>query len=322
MGDDAQRTGWHGFFYWSSDLSRAYELLVESLLFRDGLGHPRGLVIVGESRAGKSTFAARATVRLAVEYPQFANRLLSIQPPSSSREGISRLENNVLKAAKHPLAFTNAREPERAFAAEAMVTRAAGLLIDEAHLLYESKTTKFQEVSARYLRVMGNTTKTPLILLGTDVVRKYVALNLELSQRLRVTAELRRHDLDDAASAEDFAEMLSKLQEAAPVRFMPPLTEHQMMLRLFCTCEGSRGDLMDVVTRAVNRARRAGEDTVDVAAWQAAYVTEFPTRAAVFNPFDDVPIRAVIKAIASQRRARHAVASSAGKNTIRRRGDG
>jgi len=291
------------FFYWSKPLERAYGLFKESLTMRDRDGHARGMRIVGESRAGKSSFIENARKRLALEEPRLAQGLLVSQPPSKSN--LDEFIETMLGHLGDPLpsARTTGIKPKDRLLRFMTHESFTGAIVDEAHLLMESKTDHFQNVAARWIRLTMNDTRRPFILVGTPVVNQFLDTNRELRERFRVKADIARYDLMDDESEADFERCLLALGEAMPIKVEPDFADAHMQVRMFNACEGLTGYLMDLVERTIHRAQTRDLPVIGLTEWADAFETEFPERAAVLNPFDTTDIGGIVQSIARRSEA-------------------
>lgn len=304
--DNPSRGSWD-FYHWHAGVEGAYGLLLEALTFRDRGGHPRGLRIVGESRAGKTSFIENAIKRLFREQPELAAGLFRSQPPIESRDVEAAMRQRFLDGAGHPAAPLHPKGSDLKSLSDGIWSACTGFVWDEAHQFYFEKTSYFRNQSAALLRLTMNTRKRPFILMGTELVDSFVNLNPELANRLRARADLGRFSLDSDDEEERYRGMLSSFEAAAPVRFVPNLLQQSMVFRLFCADEGLLGNFMDLMERAIGRAQRAGKRVVEMDDLSDTYDDEFPERAALFNPFDSQPDSAVIAQISARVAARQAV---------------
>ncbi|OUM02974.1 hypothetical protein [Variovorax sp. JS1663] len=291
---------WH-FYHWHAGAEQAYTLLLECLTMRDRDGNPRGLRIVGESRAGKSSFLANATTRLHKEHPELASGLYVSQPPLESRDIEGAIRQRELEGARHKNAPLHPKGPVLKAQSDHIWVSCTGFVWEEAHQFFLEKTKHFRMQSAAFFRLRMNEMKKPIIFLGTEVLHDYIRLSSELANRFRATAELGRYTLDNDAEEHAFVRLLADLEDKLPVTVVPSLQEPRMMLRCFCACNGLIGDLMDLTERAVQRAQAKGVAVIHQEDLADAFDSEFPERAAQFNPFDmDASDDKVVKAITDQ----------------------
>jgi hypothetical protein len=283
---DAGSSGWL-FYHWHPAVERAYQELVECLLFRDRIGTPRGMRIVGESRAGKTSFLRNALLRLRREFPTLAKGLLMSQPPAESRDVDGGLRQRYLEAAGHPAAPLYPTGKELKALSDTIWTDCTGFAWDEAHLFYSEKSPHFIKQSANLLRLTMNERKVPFIFLGTEVLDAYVTQAEELRNRFRVRAFIGRFSIKNDRDEQTYFDFLQAIADAAPVAFIPGLTEQRMLFRMFCASEGLGGNLMDLIERVINRALRDGGDVVGLEDFAGAFATEFGERSDVFNPFEE-----------------------------------
>ena len=283
---DSGSAGW-SFYYWHPSAESAYQKLVECLLFRDRIGTPRGMRIVGESRAGKTSFLHNALLRLRREFPALAKGFLMSQPPAESRDVDGGLRQRYLEAARHPAAPLYPTGKELKALSDTIWADCTGFAWDEAHLFYSEKSPYFIKQSANLLRLTMNERKVPFIFLGTEVLDAYVTQADELRNRFRVRAFIGRFSIANDLDEQTYCDFLQAITDAAPVAFIPELTEQRMVFRTFCACEGLGGNLMDLVERVVNRALREGQRVVGLEEFADAFATEFSERADAFSPFEE-----------------------------------
>lgn len=241
--------------------TRAKQVLAK---LEDLFTHPKthrmpGLLIVGETNAGKTMLANRfLQLHPADDNPDdeaASVPVLVIQAPPGPDE--SRLYDAILETL-----FAPYTPRERAAKKQIQVLRILKqtnvrlLIIDEVHNLITGPVNK-QRLFLNVLKYLSNDLQIPLVGLGTKDALRAIQADPQLANRFEPVA-LPRWRLD-----RDFLMLLASFGQALPLRKRSPLTEERLARQLLTLSEGNLGELSTLLNAAAICAARTGIERID-----------------------------------------------------------
>jgi len=247
--------------------TRARQLLAK---LDDLFTHPKthrmpGLLIIGESNAGKTMLANRfAQLHPADDHPEgdaVRVPLLLIQAPPGPNE--NRFYNTILEAL-----FVPYRPREQLAQKQFQVLRLLKqvglrmLLIDEIHNLITGPVSK-QRQFLNVLKYLSNDLQIPLVGLGTKEALRAIQADPQLANRFE-PAVLPRWQLD-----RDFLKLLASFEQVLPLREPSRLIEKPLARQLLTLSEGNLGELSVLLRAAAIYAVKSGTERIDARALAA-----------------------------------------------------
>lgn len=229
------------------------------------LRHPRtdrmpNLLLVGETNNGKTTLVERFT-RMHPEKEGPENEgiivpVLSIQAPPVPDE--ARFYNSILEKLRAPYrvqASTSSKHIQVMHLLTKVGTRM--LIVDEIHHLLAGSASR-QRQFLNVLKYLGNELKIPLVGVGTVEAIRAIASDPQLANRFEPLV-LRRWELDH-----EFLMLLASFERLLPLRQRSELTESAIAARLLSMCDGTIGELHNLLSAATECAILGGHEKIDL----------------------------------------------------------
>jgi len=224
----------------------------------------RGMLLMGEPGAGKSTFGEELARDAAGQIV-----VISAEGARSMRE----LYGRVLQSLEGPVAkSTHTPDRELAVIRIFRALQVKALVVDEVQDLAKGTDRELQRVLAG-IKYMTNTTRIPLICLGAPEATQTFRNDKHLAQRLR-SFQLPVWTLDQS-----FADLVAVIQETLPLRKASALHNEAALKYLIEISQGSLRSIVARITCAAVRAIFSGEECLTL---QALKDAEFaPPRQAI-----------------------------------------
>jgi hypothetical protein len=235
----------------------------------DGLGdllrYPKthrmpGKLLVSETNNGK-TFILRKFERdnPPAERPEsdaFSIPMLLVQTPPVPDEG--RLYNAILDKVNAVYRLSDRVEKKAAMVLQILRGVKLGMLaIDEIQAALsgsESRRAGFLNV----LRYLSNELMIPIVLAGTKDAFRAIGTERSLENRFEPVV-LPAWQYDD-----EFLTLLSSFEHMTPLREASDLTEPELSRHLYQECEGTLGELAELIRRGAIHAVESGDELISI----------------------------------------------------------
>lgn len=243
------------------------------LMSQPGGSLGRGMLLMGDSGAGKTTFGDVLGSLFAADSGE--GRIVMID--ASGAKSMREIYGRVLQALDGPVG-RSMHTPDRELAVirlfRALKVRA--LIVDEVQSIAEGNEKEQRRVLDG-IKYLMNTTRIPLVCLGAPESERALVTDKHLAQRLP------RFWLKPWQVDQDFLDFLTAVQTALPLRKPSELREEAVLKFLIEATEGSLRRIMEIITNAAVQAILSGSERLTLDGLQNALAV--PSR----NDFAAIP---------------------------------
>lgn len=255
---------------------------------RTGRGGPRGMLITGESGAGKSTMAKtyEALFPRVEEDERTLIPVLRIQTPGQPTA--KEIGAELLRRLNDPFPELGSAEVRLARAHSLAEKCGVEMIIfDEVQHLFEGLDKRHRRIASNSLKNFMNSSEIPCVLIGTNDCITYLLEDKQLARRCSPKLELKGFSLGTDSGLKEFKRALLSLDTHLPMTAKSDLVNPQYTTAIYLATDGLIGNLMNLLEGALRRALISGAQrlTVEHFAEQFSNVI-FPKCEANRNPFD------------------------------------
>lgn len=220
------------------------------LMSQPGGSLGRGMLLMGDSGAGKTTFGDLLGSLFAANSGE--GRIVMID--ASGAKSMREIYGRVLQALDGPVG-RSMHTPDRELAVirlfRALKVRA--LIVDEVQSIAEGNEKEQRRVLDG-IKYLMNTTRIPLVCLGAPESERALVTDRHLAQRLP------RFWLKPWQVNQDFLDFLTAVQTALPLRKPSELRDEAVLKFLIEATEGSLRRIMEIITNAAVQAILSGSE--------------------------------------------------------------
>jgi len=229
------------------------------------LSHPggslgRGMLLMGDSGAGKTTFGDLLSGLFAADSGE--GRIVMID--ASGAKSMREIYGRVLQALDGPVG-RSMHTPDRELAVIRLfrVLNVRALIVDEVQGIAEGNDKEQRRVLDG-IKYLMNTARIPLICLGAPESERALVTDKHLAQRLP------RFWLKPWQVDQDFLDFLTAVQTALPLRKPSELRDEAVLKFLIKATEGSLRRIMEIITNAAVQAILSGSECLTLDGLQNA----------------------------------------------------
>lgn len=245
-------------------LEEGLELIEEVHRNRGIEGHPRkGAMIVGDSRAGKSTLLNQYAERYPDDEFEGRNRRRVVKMVFPAGTTTGQVMADLLRGMGDPLpTYGDAAERKSRFKDYLLALGVEVLMFDEAQHLVEGRTDVGALEISRWLKTLLDLHKVAVVLTGPEPVRRMINLNPEVSNRFLAPLTLQAFGNTAKVPLKDLRFALKKVQEHFTAAKGVDLSTTIMAWRFSLAAEGLIGLIVDIVQRACEYSIKDHRDTI------------------------------------------------------------
>lgn len=250
-------------------------------------GRHKGLALIGNSGAGKSTTLRKLDEWLRVAYgtaPGALSPLLIVLTPSDSSH--KALLSAILGALGDPFSSTGTApalaQRVKRFVAERQVV---ALALDEFQHVFEGRTSVQARAVSQALKNLFNALEIPIIVVGLESIRAFIEGSRELAQRVTRKVVLKDMSLQNKDDLRDLRALLREMDGLLSLTGGCRLDSEAMLIRLFVASHGNLGSLVDLVRRACEIAMVNGAAKIDLSDFSEAFRESAKAEEVGVDPF-------------------------------------
>ncbi|WP_428035995.1 TniB family NTP-binding protein [Amphritea sp.] len=244
----------------------------------------RGLIIIGESGAGKSTILKYYEKKMYVEPTDTHDykKVVRIKiPPSPTLKNVTTLLLQVLGDEAPGKGTQN--DMDLRVARKITTLGVEMIMIDEFQDLLYSDSAKRMRTVGNYVKHLIDSFNVSVILAGLENARTVLKGHAELKRRFMATSELKAFSVREPSEFSYFQKYLGLVQKQISIDTVS-LDSESMVWRMFVATNGLPGNIASIVETAIDSA--GAEQKLKITDFIDAYdsVVDDPTSRR-FNPF-------------------------------------
>lgn len=275
------------------EIEGRHRLNDDDFVYLETVQYGAGILLLGESGAGKSTFAGRLLAQHPSQRTDTATYLPAVymNVPSGPTERSMGVE--LLQAMGHPDLSGNAQELRKRCTLLMRKCRVRMLFIDNFQDIPASRKLGIKTLG-NWLRNIINGAGCLVIAMGTESAKIVRDSNPELERRMKATARLLPFSVEGitSPSRQDVAKtfsrwyaLMSQIDAALPMAESSNLGDPEIAVPLLMGSNARFGYLSEILQHSVKLAVKAGSERIELAHLSEGFVHALGDAAANGNPF-------------------------------------
>lgn len=276
-----------------SEVERAYEDV-------DPEGYPVCLLVVGDSRTGKSFMVKNALRNCCSQMQDEQSVVYAVAPAKATLKSL-------LESLLHGLGDPHWYRGDISNMTQRLYTQLEAvncrmIILDEFQHLCDKGQDKTLDILADWLKDLIEIKHVGLIAVGMPESQSIINRNPQLGGRFDAVLRMPTFDWMDGASRAQFRGILKSFRVEMDPFELPLIEYEEMAFRMYLATAGRIGLVAKLLNRAVKDAVRRGSRKIDVPALQAAYqraiwsAPRFPVKEGPFlAKYDALCDEAVVK---------------------------
>ena len=236
-------------------------------------GQPECMLILGEPGSGKTTLCEQY-LRMNPRKEEAERTYIPVFSAEFPDKTVPRQAAiSFLEELGHELSPKGLSAPQLTKQLSGLMTQ-CGVevsLLDEFQHLIETKSYQVLGDVAKWLKVLINTSKLPVILFGMPYSQIILDCDEQLARRFMVQRTIKPFRLLDRAEREEFRIFLKVFAEGLPFTKTPKLHSIEFYPRLFAFSKGNMARLRNLINYAVEKAILNDDQELTLDHFSAAY---------------------------------------------------
>ena len=244
--------------------SEATERIEQCLRYSLDSPEPVCLVLIGESRTGKS----RALEAFFNQHPttrdDYGLKIPILKVKTPSKPTVKGLVEIMLRAMGDPLSYSGT-ENAKTIRLKRLMRNAntSMVIIDEFQHFYDKGLHKVMHHVADWLKILVDDTKCALVVAGLPTCSAVLDQNEQLAGRFFAPVVMPRFNWENTNHRDEFIGILGAFQQSIGTHFeIPPLDSDEMAFRCYCATGGLIGYLSKFLRQAVWNALDADKKII------------------------------------------------------------
>ena len=275
------------------EIEGRHSLNDENFVYLETVQYGSGILLLGESGAGKSTFAGRLLEQHPCQRTETTTYLPAVymDVPAGPTERSMGVE--LLTAMGHPDLSGNAQELRKRCILLMRKCRVRMLIIDNFQDIPASRKLGIKTLG-NWLRSIINGAPCLVIAMGTEGAKIVRDSNEELERRMKATVRLLPFSVEGITSrsspivAETFSRwyaLMAQIDAALPMAESSNLSDPEVAVRLLMGSNARFGYLSEILQHGIKLAVKAGSEWIDLKHLSEGFVHALGDAAANGNPF-------------------------------------